>query len=199
MRVREVEVGGVFGLDKYENVRVSIRVVVEDDAELGEAIDWLAETTEKVADIIRVVRRWKDVESTVSSSIECHRRSAERLRKDAEELREKLREEARQLLRNLNLAILPEDIRKKVEEDPLNIFTCGLATSSCVRLADIDRYLRKAEEEEARARELEEKLGNYREKFFEMKRLAKRGRIDEAWKLAQEIWRFYEEECKATW
>ena len=57
MQVKEVEIGGVFALDRYENVRVVIRATVSDE-ELGRAVDWLCDTVEKVADIARAVRRW---------------------------------------------------------------------------------------------------------------------------------------------
>jgi hypothetical protein len=197
MQVKEVEIGGVFALDKYENVRVVIRAAVSDE-EFGKAVDWLCDTAEKVADIARAVRRWKDAEEMANGRVLRYLRAAREHREDAEEMRKKLREEAAALVKNLNLELLPPEVRKKIEEDPINVFTCGVAVSTCVRLDSIEQHLSEAERLEKEAEELKKKLKHYSEVYNNMRQLVKENRIDEAWALAKEVLKFYEELRGAT-
>jgi hypothetical protein len=192
VQVKEVEIGGVFTLDRYENVRVVIRAAVSDE-ELGKAVDWLCDTAEKVADIARAVRRWKDAEEMANGRVLRCLRAAREHREDAEEMREKLREEAAALAKNLNMELLSPEVRKKIEEDPINVFTCGVAIPTCVRLDSIEQRLSEAERLEKEAEELKKKLKHYSDIYNNMRLLVRENKIDEAWALAKEVLKFYEE------
>jgi len=191
MQIKEIEIGGVYNLDNYENIRIALRATISEN-ELGEAIHQLSDITEKIVDIVRVVRRWKDIEDNIRLKIRKLIENAESRRIRAKELRDSLREEALKLMKNINIDILPNDIKKKILEDPINLFTCGLA-SSCISLNNIEHNELSAIELEKEANEYKKKLEEYRDIYIKMKELIKDEKIDDAYVLAKRILNFYEE------
>ena len=56
MDVREIELGGVYNLGNYENLRISVRVAAR-PGKLGETLASLAETVDRLAEIAAALRK----------------------------------------------------------------------------------------------------------------------------------------------
>ena len=195
-RIKEVEVGGVFNLDRYENVRVAIRVVVNKPEDIGAVFDKLGVLVEQTAKIQKVCRRWKDLAKNVEWKIgELRKRAKEELEEGKRAL-EKARKEAEQLLKKLNLNLLPEDVRKKVEEDPVNAFKLGIVSTECLYIRDHEQYVRRAKQLEEEAAKLEEALEKLRQLYSEMKAKLHEGKLAEAAEAAAKLWEAYETMAK---
>ena len=119
-RIKEVEVGGVFNLDRYENVRVAIRVVVNKPEDIGAVFDKLGVLVEQTAKIQKVCRRWKDLTKNVEWKIgELRKRAKEEL-KEGKRALEKARKEAEAIfhLRSSNPSYLHPDSNVHVKVEP---------------------------------------------------------------------------------
>ncbi len=193
MEIKEIELGGVFNLDKYENVRVSLRVTVNSGEDIGKVFDQLGELVEKLGLIQRVIRRWKDLREEIRRDIKHFLREADKEREWARRAEENARREAEEALRNLNLDVLSEEARKLVEKDPVNVFKLGLVSTKCMFLDEAKKHLKEAEGYENRARELEKKLEELTKTYREMKEKLWQGKLSEAAEIATKLWEEYKQ------
>jgi len=191
--VKEVEVGGVFNLDKYENVRVSVRVVVNKPEDVGKVFDITFELAEKLGLIGKVLRRVKRMEEILHEKARRKREHAEQRRKDAAEAQLRAKMEAEKHLKKLCLDMFPEEVRKKVQEDPTNIFKLGLVSTECLYLRNIDEYLEEAKKLEEEAEKLDKEAMETIATTVKMRELIRQGKIGEAAEIAKKLWEKYEQ------
>lgn len=195
-KIKEVEIGGVFNLDKYENVRVSIRVIVNKPENVGKVFDELASLVEKTGIIQKACRRWKDLHDLVIKEINHYMGSAAEYKRSAERALERARKEAEQLIKKLNLELLPEEVKKKIQEDPVNAFKLGIISTECLYISDYASYIKMAKDCEEKAAKLKEELKELNKLYDEMKNKLHQGKLAEAAEAATKLWKRYEELAK---
>ena len=191
MKVKEVELGGVFNLDKYENVRISVRAEVEEG--VGEALEQLSKLVEDLAVVQKVIRRWKDIFEYLTREEKSLEESIKRAEEQAVEWLMRAEKEARKHLEKLNLSLFPEEVRKKVAEDPVNVFRLGLVSTECAYLRDHEEFRKRAEKLREELKQLQSRKADATSKYSTMRMLIKTGKIEEAAEMARDLWQLYEE------
>ena len=192
MDVREIELGGVYNLGNYENLRISVRVAAR-PGRLGETLAELAETVDKLAEIAAALRKAASGAREKYEAYERLIKEAERYEERAVEAKEKIRSEARKRLEPIIDKLAPE-IRAILEKEPEKAWELGVLDKSCVYLRDYNEYIEEARKHrELAEKQLEEakQLNELRSRIIQLLRSEK---IEEAYKLAKHINRDHEDE-----
>ena len=181
--MRELEVGGVYNIGEYENVRIAVRVSCEGGAgkALREAMSLLGMLAEVTVTMRLAYRKLNSLNRMAAEYAE----RAKEAREDAERERERARELAREKLQAIVEHLDPQ-VRKALEEQPEVAFEMGLLDSSCIRLGYKER------EEDARryeelAREATEEAEELKSGMREVMELLEKERLEIALHRARDL------------
>jgi len=181
LKLREVEIGGVWNLGNYENLKLSLRYEVESEGEIAKVVDIVG----KASLIVAVLRRLYDEHNRRLAEMDwLHTRISE-LKSALNECHGRLRREVEELLEKYSNVLKPEvieEVKARLESGEYKVCIEKLSKiAECERLPNCGYYEEEYKRVVERLNEVGKEVNEVIKAIGEIRRILWRGDLEGAY------------------
>ncbi len=184
VKIKEIEIGGVWTIGNYENVKLAIRYSVENEGDLGVITDILS----KLSRIVWALRRINDEYNENLEEMKSISRRLDSLRESRDKCITEFRQRVNEILDKYKDLLKPEivdEINKLIEQGEFNICLDKLKhIVECERLPNCNYYIREYENAINRINSLNQENNKLLELKNKIQQALRNNNIEAAYKLA---------------
>jgi len=189
LKLKEVEIGGVWNLGNYENLKLALRYEVESEGEIAKVVDIVG----KASLIVAVLRRLYDEHNRRLTEMDrLHTRISE-LKSTLNECHGRLRREVEEILGKYSNVLKPEvieEVKARLESGEYKVCIEKLSKIvECERIRNCEYYEEKYRETHERLGRAKEEVKGIHEAIQKLRSTLESGGIDEAYREAVEYTR----------
>jgi len=189
MKLKEVEVGGVWNLGNYENLKLSLRYEVKDEGEVAKVVDVIGKVSYVVATLRILYDRFNRLQDEI---IELDGRLAE-ARRELEDCRREQRRQVEEILGKYRDVLKPdvvEEVKRMLDEGKTDVCLEKLSKIvECERIRNCEYYEEKYRGTHERLGKAKEEIKGIHEAIQKLRSTLESGSIDEAYREAVEYTR----------
>jgi len=189
VKLKEVEIGGVWNLGNYENLKLALRYEVESEGEIARVVDVVGKASYIVSTLRILYDKYYKLQDEI---IELDGRLTE-ARRELEDCRREQRRQVEEILGKYSNVLKPEvieEVKARLESGEYKVCIEKLSKIvECERIRNCEYYEEKYRETHERLGRAKEEVKGIHEAIQKLRSTLESGGIDEAYREAVEYTR----------